>query len=78
MSTQSLIELTINRVHFSVLDYGLDEFRVMSVRSTGFTHRFYQYENLNITLLKILHATFQNWPIIVVYSSSPTWHGSPH
>ena len=65
MSTQSLIEL--NRVHFSVLDYGLDEFRVMSVPSTGFTHRFYQYENLNIILLIILHATVQNWPITVVY-----------
>ena len=61
MSTQSLIEL--KQRPFSVLDYGLDDFRVMSVPSTGFTHRFYQYENLNITLLKILHATVQNWPV---------------
>ena len=61
MSTQSLIEL--KQHPFSVLDYGLDEFRVMSIPSTGFTHRFYQYENLNITLLKILHAAVQNWPV---------------
>ena len=47
-----------------ILHYGLDEFRVMSVPSTGFTCRFSQYENLNI--LKILYATVQNWPIIVV------------
>ena len=51
------------RVYFSVHDYGLDEFRVMSVPSTGFTHRFHQYENLHITLLKILYATVQNWPV---------------
>ena len=34
-----------------------------SLPSTGLTHRFHQYENLNITLLKILHATVQNWPV---------------
>ena len=24
---------------------------------------FHQYENLNITLLKMQHATIQNWPV---------------
>ena len=61
MSTKSLIEL--KQGPFSVHDYGLDEFRIMSVPSNGFTHRFHQYENLNITLLKILHAAVQNWPV---------------